>query len=216
MNKRITESLVGAALVFTASAVTAAPLGKAIAQQGNGKGAPGCISCHGDKGQGNAAAGYPYLAGQPKEYLVNQLKAFTDKTRTSPVMQPFAGALSAEEMEAVADYFSQLPLPAPAGGNVVSDVSGPGERLVRQGKWSVGMPACFQCHGDRGQGVASHFPAISGQSEGYLKKQLEHWRKGERSNDPIGLMQAVAGHLEESEIAAVSSYLSTLSPVKVP
>ncbi len=214
MKIRISVSLACAAVAYAASALAAPPSGKTIAQQGNGKGAPGCISCHGDKGQGNAGAGYPYLAGQPKAYLVHQLKAFADQTRKSPVMQPFASALSAEEMDAVAEYFAALPLPKTGGKAGTADAVG--KRLATQGKWSVGMPACFQCHGDRGQGVAPNFPAISGQSEDYLKKQLEHWRKGERSNDPIGLMQSVVGHLEESEIAAVSRYLATLSPAKAP
>ena len=90
-----------------------------------------------------------------------------------------------------------------------------GERLATKGKWSVGVPACFQCHGDQGQGVPPNLPAISGQHESYIKKQLEHWRKGERSNDPVGLMQAVVAELDDAEITAVSRYLAAQSPRKV-
>ncbi len=216
MKKRAGIYLIFAILTYAAPTLGAPPSGKTLAQQGNGKGAPGCVSCHGDKGQGNPAAGYPYLAGQPESYLLGQLNAFADQTRTSPVMQPFASALSVEEMQAVSAYFAGLPLPDTDSGKSAGDTADAGRRLATQGKWSVGMPACFQCHGDRGQGVAPHFPAISGQPEDYLRNQLEHWRKGARSNDPIGLMQAVVGHLEEADIAAVSRYLSTLSPTKAP
>lgn len=213
MNKSMTRSMVLAInlLVFSAY-VNAAPSGETIARQGNGKGAVACISCHGDKGQGNEAAGYPYLAGQPLAYLVKQLQDFANKRRPNPIMQPFSSALSEDEIKAVASYYAQLPLPQITSAKKSPSQTTAGERLAKEGKWSVGMPACFQCHGDQGRGIAPNFPAISGQPASYIKKQLEHWRKGERTNDPIGLMQAVVADLDESEITAVADYLSAQSP----
>ncbi|NDP49178.1 MAG: cytochrome c4 [Sulfuriferula multivorans] len=213
MNKSMTRSMVLAInlLVFSAY-VNAAPSGETIARQGNGKGAVACISCHGDKGQGNEAAGYPYLAGQPLAYLVKQLHDFANKRRPNPIMQPFASALSEDEIKAVASYYAQLPLPKITSAKKSPSQTTTGEFLAKEGKWSVGMPACFQCHGDQGRGIAPNFPAISGQPASYIKKQLEHWRKGERTNDPIGLMQAVVADLDESEITAVADYLSEQSP----
>ena len=43
--------------------------GEEIASKGGGNGAAACNSCHGNKGQGLAAAGYPRLAGLHSEYL---------------------------------------------------------------------------------------------------------------------------------------------------
>lgn len=213
MNNTMTRSIIlGITAVLFSTLVHAVPSGETIARQGNGKGAAACISCHGDKGQGNEAAGYPYLAGQPIAYLVRQLQNFSNKRRNNPVMQPFASALSEDEIKAVASYYAQLPLPKITSAKKNTPQTTKGEQLAKKGKWSEGMPACFQCHGDQGQGVAPNFPAISGQPASYLKNQLEHWRKRERSNDPIGLMQAVVAGLDESEITAVADYLTTQSP----
>lgn len=42
--------------------------GRAIAASG-ANGAAACAACHGAKGEGRAAAGFPYLAGQGAAYL---------------------------------------------------------------------------------------------------------------------------------------------------
>lgn len=213
MNNFMTRSIIsGITPLLFSALVNAAPSGETITRQGNGKGALACISCHGDKGQGNEAGGYPYLAGQPMAYLVKQLQNFANKRRHNPVMQPFAAALSEDEIKAVASYYAQLPLPNITAAKKNTSQTIKGERLAKKGKWSEGIPACFQCHGDQGQGIAPNFPAISGQPASYIKKQLQHWRKRERSNDPIGLMQAVVADLDESEITAVADYLTTQSP----
>ncbi|MGD2161342.1 MAG: c-type cytochrome [Gammaproteobacteria bacterium] len=209
----IFSTLLGLKLFLISNSASAAPSGETIARQGNGNGALACTTCHGEQGQGNAAAGYPYLAGQPVEYLVKQLQDFTRQRRKDPVMQPFASALSEDEIKAVAGYYAKLPLPKTASGSKDRTQLSQGEQLATKGKWSVGVPACFQCHGEQGQGIAPDFPAISGQPAFYTRKQLEHWRKGERSNDAVGLMQAVVADLDDTEITAVSHYLAAQSPV---
>ena len=207
--------MLGIKLLVISTAIHAAPSGEIIVRQGNGKGAVACLSCHGERGQGNARAGYPYLAGQPVDYLIKQLEDFASNRRQNPIMQPFAKALTEDEIRAVAGYYASLPLPKTASSNNNRSSLAKGERLATKGKWSVGIPACFQCHGEQGQGVSPGFPAISGQHESYIKKQLEHWREGERSNDPLGLMQAVVAGLDDAEIAAVSRYLAAQSPPPV-
>lgn len=211
-NTAIISLLLALKLLVISNSAGASSPGETIALQGNGKGAAACKSCHGDQGQGNNAAGYPYLAGQPLDYLVKQLQDFASQGRKNPVMQPFASALSEDEIRAVASYYSSLPLPRTAASKANNPQLTKGEQLAKKGKWSVGVPACFQCHGDQGQGIAPGFPAISGQPALYIKNQLEHWRKGERSNDPVGLMQAVVTQLDDTEITAVADYLATQSP----
>lgn len=197
------------AQLLVSTALQAAPLtGKAIAQQGNGGGAPPCMSCHGDKGQGIPAAGYPFLAGQSAVYLAKQLEDFSKHRRNNAVMQPIASALTAEQIKSVSQYYSKLPVAETAAVHKDGVQRALGEVLANDGKWAVGMPACFQCHGAEGQGIAPHFPAISGQSAMYLKAQLERWQKGERTNDAVGLMQAVVEHLDDSEITALADYLA--------
>jgi len=200
-----------ALLVFGIAAVQAAvPDGAKIAREGNGKGALACMSCHGQDGAGVAATGFPRLAGLNADYLAKQLQDMQKGSRSNPTMQPVAKALSSEEIIAVAKYYAALPIIAtkePVAG--VSLLKG-GEQLARYGKWSRGVPACFQCHGSEGRGVGSHFPGITAQSAVYLANQLRSWKAGSRKNDPQGLMKAVAVQLSEDEMKAVAAYLASL------
>ena len=201
----------GLIMFVISTTLYASPSGETIARRGNGNGAAPCMSCHGAMKQSAGAAAYPNIAGQPASYLVKQLKDFASKRRLNSVMQPMASALSAEEIKAVADYYAGLPLSLTSISVKYTAQATGGEVLAVNGKWSNGMPACFKCHGDKGQGVPPHFPAISGQSSAYLKKQLQSWKRGERNNDPLGLMQAVAAQLSDSDIVNVAEYLAAQS-----
>jgi cytochrome c553 len=69
-----------------------------------------CLQCHGDKAQGNNDAFYPSLKGQHHAYLLRQLNWIKDGYRknSDPVMVAAVKTLSAEELDAVADYLSRL------------------------------------------------------------------------------------------------------------
>lgn len=70
-------------------------------------GAAVCAGCHGAKGI-SATGAFPNLAGQKADYLAAQLKAFRDKTRTSPIMGPMAASLKDDDIANLAAYFSSL------------------------------------------------------------------------------------------------------------
>ncbi len=74
-----------------------------------GKSSPGkanqCFACHGVNGV-SLNPEFPSLAGQNKNYLVKQLRAFKSGDRKSPIMKPMASGLSDKDMEQVATYFS--------------------------------------------------------------------------------------------------------------
>ena len=189
--------------------VSADPNGKMIAEKGNNKGATACVACHGSQGEGNPAAAYPYLAGLPVEYIKHQLKGFRDGTRKNPIMKPIASSLSDKEIDAVASYFSSLKNPLLARKlTAKTKAEKLGQQLAEGGKWQKAMPACFQCHGNNGQGIPPYFPPIHGQSYNYLHKQLQAWQNGSRSNDHLDLMQEVVSKLTPNEMQAVSQYLS--------
>ncbi len=211
---RITKIVVaGVALLGLGSAATQAAGVDALklVRAGNDKGAAACVSCHGAEGAGQAAAGFPRLAGLDKNYLAKQLRDFQAGQRSNPVMRPFAQALSEAEIAAVAEYYSGLPVPAALEPQPDEALVKTGERLAEFGNWSKGVPACYQCHGPEGRGVATHFPTIAPQSATYIASQLHDWKTGSRHNDPVGLMKAVAERLSEDEIKAVSAYLASRS-----
>ncbi|MDN7143729.1 cytochrome c4 [Pseudomonas sp. JQ170] len=69
---------------------------------------PGCVQCHGPGGVG-VGEHFPPLAHQPAAYLVAQLNAWRDGTRSNDPNQLMVGvakAMSDEEIKAVADYFA--------------------------------------------------------------------------------------------------------------
>lgn len=181
--------------------------GATLAQQG-GSGISACVSCHGARGEGQAATGFPRLAGQPQAYLLRQMQAFADGTRKNPMMEPIARALSAQQMRDLADHYAGLPgWSASAKTGSPDAAAAPGPRLATAGNWEKEIPACFACHGPGGAGIAPHFPAITGQPRAYTRTQLKAWQAGTRSNDPQGLMKSVADRMTDADIEAVSLYL---------
>ena len=66
--------------------------------------AAACAICHGTDGAN--ASGIPSVAGQPKEYLVLQLRNFRDGKRAATVMQQTSKGLTEEQIDAVATFWS--------------------------------------------------------------------------------------------------------------
>ena len=85
-------------------------------------GVAACTGCHGPRGNGNAPAGFPTLAGQHAEYLASQLRRFragaeytledNPEARTNDgdgrMMRDVAARLSDREINAVASYLAGL------------------------------------------------------------------------------------------------------------
>lgn len=201
------------ALTFSLPALSlaAAPVNaQSIANAGNGKGGAACNVCHGVDGAGQAAAGFPRLAGLNAAYIKHQLDSFADGSRDNPIMSPMAKALSAAERTALADYFSKLPIPAAvAKANPASQADNAlGRELATRGRWSEQLPACEQCHGPGGIGVGEHFPPLAGQPAMYIENQLKAWKNGSRHNDPLDLMKHAATLLDAKDIKAVAQWFA--------
>jgi cytochrome c553 len=210
-NKELRQAALGAILALGMPLASAAPTGADIVSQGNHKGATACATCHGNDGAGNEAAGFPRLAGLNADYLAKQLRDFKAGKRSNPIMNDVAGALSDEEIQTVAAYFSALHTPA-SQVSAEPQLQAEGEKLASRGNWAHDIPACFRCHGDQAQGGGPAMPALAGQHQSYLQTQLQAWQNDQRRNDPVGLMRAIAGRLSEAEIRAVSAYLASLTP----
>jgi cytochrome c553 len=200
-----------ACLVFAGAPVLALAQqsvdGAVIAAKGTAGGAAACAACHGAKGEGNPAAGFPRLAGLPAAYLAGQLENFAAGKRQNPVMAPVAKQLSAAERKAAAAYYGVMAGP-PAAKAADADPkhSDAGAWLAARGRWEDSLPACLQCHGPGGAGVGSAFPALAGQSSAYISAQLHAFKSGTRPGGPLGLMKVVASKLSDPDITAVSNY----------
>lgn len=213
----------GASVVCGLMLVAAMPVthadGAGIALKGNDRGAPACIACHGAQGEGNAASGFPRLAGLDAGYMHSQLEAFATGKRTNAMMAPIAVALDATERKQVADYYGGLGRspgtvkPAVQQADVAAPPVGePGAQLALKGRWENGLPACVQCHGSTGAGVGSVFPALAGQSALYIENQLRAWQQGTRVPGPLGLMKVISDKLSADDVRQVAAYFAALPP----
>ena len=203
-----------AAAAMPAAQAQSNAAGAAIAAKGSAGGAAACVACHGAKGEGNAAAGFPRLAGLPAAYLAAQLDHFAADRRKNPVMGPVAKQLGAAERKAVADYYGGLPAAAPLAppGDAPLRQADTGAWLALRGRWDNNLPACVQCHGPGGNGIGAAFPALAGQSSAYIAAQLHAFKSGTRPGGPQNLMKAVAAKLADGDITAVANYFGGVKP----
>lgn len=65
-----------------------------------------CVACHGKDGVSPSGA-YPSLAGQHADYLARALEEYKRGDRKNPVMATFVTTLSEQDIQEIADYYSQ-------------------------------------------------------------------------------------------------------------
>jgi cytochrome c553 len=75
------------------------------AEAGKAKSAS-CVGCHGANGQG--VAPNPAIAGKPEAELAQALKDYKSGARPNPVKRGLTAALSDQDMEDLAAYYSSL------------------------------------------------------------------------------------------------------------
>ncbi|TAN71167.1 MAG: cytochrome c4 [Gallionella sp.] len=167
-----------------------------------------CQGCHGEDGN-SAAPNFPKLAGQYAGYLNRQMRDFQNTLRNDPMMSGMAATVTErQDLFDISAYFaSQKQMKGSGGSNEA------GKKLYIDGNVSSLIYGCINCHGKDGKGESpgnSMFPVIGGQHKDYLVKQLADFKKGERKNDPSGMMTNIAKQMTDAEIEAVSDYLSGL------
>jgi len=70
-----------------------------------------CITCHGPEGKAPIQSTYPKLAGQNKDYLLQQITDIQSGARnngSTSVMKSLIKSVTAEEIDAIADYLSAI------------------------------------------------------------------------------------------------------------
>ena len=171
-----------------------------------------CTVCHGVQLMGNSMIKAPRLSGMESWYVENQLRAFKNGWRgkherdvVGMEMQPMAAALTEEQIKEVSAFVA-----ATRSDHPPETINGDADR----GK--AHYSTCAACHGVNGEGnIALGSPALTGQNDWYLVRQLKHFRDGTRGGQPgdtYGMqMRASAGLLSDDEaILDVVKYISTL------
>lgn len=165
-----------------------------------------CSSCHGMEGK-SVSPTFPRLAGQQKDYLVTQLKAFRDHTRADPhahtYMWGMAAALSDTTIDGLADYYSSQ-TPVPGQPDTSPDVVA-GKKIYEEGIPDLSVPACGGCHGDQAQGGGA-FPRLAGQHRPYIEQQLAAFSSNSRANE---IMHDNAKSLTPETERQLAAFLAT-------
>lgn len=173
--------------------------------------AAACAGCHGADGN-SQAPNFPKLSGQYADYIVKQVNDFLHNKRSDPIMSGMAAtAGSAADLADIAAFFaSQKTM---RGTPVKSAKAARGKIIQLKGDSARGVYACVHCHGKNGKGASKtnpFFPVIGGQHKTYLVKMLKDFKLKKRTNDPAGMMAAVAMKMSDADIDAVAEYLSGL------
>lgn len=171
-----------------------------------------CQECHGKDGN-NTSPDTPKLAGQYATYIERQIRAYQSSSQTGVHSNPeksgiASGATSHQDLLDISAYFaSQKQMKGSGTGNKA------GKALYLEGNADSNLYGCINCHGENGKGHSPEntmFPVIGGQHKKYLIQQITAFNKGERTNDPSGMMCNVAKRLTRAEIEAVADYISGL------
>lgn len=150
-----------------------------------------CASCHMADGSGRSDGFVPRLAGQSKKVLIQKLQNLHLGKVTLPVMEPFARALTDEDIAKVAHFISSFPSP---------------DTGVSSNKnYST---YCASCHGASGQGNdALLAPKLCGQHAAYINRRMVEIEKNLRGDANEG-MRAVLAAVKPSARDDISQWLS--------
>jgi cytochrome c553 len=109
----------------------------------------GCVTCHGQSGQGTNSGYFPRIAGKPASYLYNQLVAFRDGTRSYAPMNYLVAYLPDAYLREMAEHYAKLrpPLTSRTPPSVDAATLARGQALVVTGDPAKTIPACAACHG---------------------------------------------------------------------
>jgi cytochrome c553 len=99
------RTLLTATVIAASFAIVGAAQAAGNAEAGKAKSAT-CVGCHGATGQG--VAPNPAIASKPEAQLVQALKDYKSGAKPNPVKRGITAALSDQDMEDLAAYYSSL------------------------------------------------------------------------------------------------------------
>lgn len=167
-----------------------------------------CSRCHDTNNAAPTSPHVPRIAGQDEAYLIRALQDYRDDSRQSGFMEPVTSELNDEQIDRLASYYASLtPVVRQPEWPSSADERELGRQLAEHGDRTRKIPPCNSCHGRKGR---EDYPRLAGQSELYIKKQLQIWRQGGREKTPHGAMMAVvANRMTEQQVTAAASFFAS-------
>ena len=163
-----------------------------------------CIHCHEARGSGGGDREIPQLAGQQRQYLLNQLTDIIALDRLAPKMHRVLTQRGLSDPQALSDVTAYLAAQP-------HDSHGEHGDALRLGRGrEVYNTRCAACHGALGNGrTDGAIPAIAGQNYTYLVGQMIGFAAGHRSKADPAVIDAV-GKLAPEDMKAVADFMSRL------
>jgi cytochrome c553 len=155
-----------------------------------------CAACHGEAGL-PIEPDIPIIWGQEFYYLYVQLKDYKAGRRENEIMQEIVSDLEKEQMQALAQHFSEKPWPRI--GFRAEDT----DRAKGASATSAGL--CTQCHLG-GYDGDSRNPRLAGQQPAYLERTMLEFKNKVRMNSPA--KSSLLGAYEDADITAMARYLA--------
>jgi cytochrome c553 len=170
-----------------------------------------CMGCHnivGYRASFPEVYRVPMIAGQNAQYIAAALHAYKNGDRKHPTMRGIATTLSDADIEAIANYYQNLPKdevkPLPDQQHREPDAQVAG--LLKKA-------ACQSCHGSNfSKPIAPNYPKIAGQNADYLFVALKAYKT--ENNPAVGrnnpIMGAIAKQFSNNELKALANYVGSL------
>jgi cytochrome c553 len=170
-----------------------------------------CTPCHGKDGAGTSSDYFPRIAGQPADYLYEQLLGFHNDQRHYAPMNYLLEFLPASYLKKIAAFFAAQhpPAPPPLPAKVSAAVLARGNAIVFDGDPAHHVPSCVSCHGKALTGMEPDMPSIVGLRADYISSQLGAVRYRSRNPTASTCMQQIVAHMSAEDITAVTAWLSS-------
>lgn len=187
-----------------------------------------CAGCHGVYGEGGKQGEYPRIAGQPYQFLVDQLVLFRERKRPNLAMVEYVDdrQMPDEDIQDIAAYLAAIELRTRLAPVDESDPGFDALAWLEEAKRVLQIPRaegdvaaggklykreCAACHGRDGRGdVGSTVPLLAGQYTTYLWRQVDKYIKGVRIHDPQAPDDRLLAEFSRDELRDIFAYLSTL------
>ncbi len=160
-----------------------------------------CAACHGSLGNSQIPS-IPSLAGQPRQFIENQLVLVREGLREIPEMKGMLDGVKDQEIVELASYFSAQ---APTAVTVAP----------QQGPWLRGQQLaqkmlCGSCHLPDYSG-RQQIPRLAGQQEPFLLQSMKQFRDRPGLGRDTVMAASLYG-LKDQDLADLAHYLTHFRP----
>jgi cytochrome c553 len=156
-----------------------------------------CAACHGATGHSHMQ-GVPSLAAQPKLFLETQLVLMREGIRDVPSMKGMLDGLTDNELTAIAQYYSEFPLPNPPAEQQTA--------LFEYGQKLSKDMRCAICHLPTFLG-RDQIPRLAGQREDFLYSSMMQFKNNQAMGRDSNMAASVQG-VSDDDLRALAYYLS--------